>query len=187
MSVTSFWASRDLQRQMAQSTRSGRLAGKRFVDHNDHRDKLWFGGVLNEIEEKVDTLELPQEVDRFFKNNSKAVTENPVVEGLHAISDPSSAITDYLKGNLPLICIRGSLSCAAFHEFKERGVKRLARRYGPSANFKYGDRIQPATEYACDHLLPTSLYGPFFILLTRKLGEYVVGTALKKVGLKKED
>lgn len=47
MSVTSFWASRDLQRQMAQSTRSGRLAGKRFVDHNDHRDKLWFGGVLN--------------------------------------------------------------------------------------------------------------------------------------------
>ena len=47
MSVTSFWLAHDLRRQVTQSSKSGRKAGRQFVKHNKRRDKLWFGGVLD--------------------------------------------------------------------------------------------------------------------------------------------
>ena len=42
---------------------------------------------------------------------------------------------------------------------KERGLKRLARRCGSESRWRHADRIEPATNYACDILLPTALYG----------------------------
>ncbi len=47
MSVTSFYSRRDLRQEMDHSSKSGRLAGRRFIKSNARQDKLWFGGVLD--------------------------------------------------------------------------------------------------------------------------------------------
>ena len=47
MSVTSFYSRRDLRQEMDHSSKSGRLAGRRFIRRNERQDKLWFGGVLD--------------------------------------------------------------------------------------------------------------------------------------------
>lgn len=47
MSVTSFYSRQDLRQEMDHSSKSGRLAGRRFIKSNARQDKLWFGGVLD--------------------------------------------------------------------------------------------------------------------------------------------
>lgn len=179
MSATSFFAGRELRKSTEQA-KLGRRAGRKFVENNERKDKLWFGGALQELQYKVDKTGLPTAAGRLKKSTDKALGDNPVSEGLQAITDPSSWATDYLKGNLPAICLRGSVSLAVFHEFKHRGVKRVARRYSGKSKC-----IQPITNYICDVLLPTPLYGPFFILLMRKGSEWLISKVKTKTGLEK--
>lgn len=179
MSVASFFISRDLRESTTESAKLGRMRSK-FSKNGERREKLWLGGALQDMEVKAEKLGLPDAASRLKKNTDKALGGNPVTGSLQVITDPSSWATDYLKGNLPMICLRGSISVAVFHEFKHRGVKKAAKRYKHTSEY-----VEPITNYVCDVLLPTPLYGPFFILLTRKLSGWVITSTLIKSGLKK--
>lgn len=173
MSLTNLYTCRDVILDSAKWERQADRRQKR-------NEKLWFGGALQDLEGNLESLGLPKAAKSFKKNTDKALSSNPVTGSMQAIADPSSWATDYLKGNLPMMCLRGSFSVAVFHEVKHRGIKRVARRYKYKSKF-----VEPVADYICDVLLPTPLYGPFFILLTRKLNEWVISTTLTKTGIRK--
>lgn len=181
MSTNNFLVGQDIRSQLQHSYKAGRSAGQNFVQQHRHKDKVWFESFSDEVGETVSKLELPKAFEGFAKDVEKVQAENPVAKGLERITDPSSWVTDYLKDNLPLACVKASISCAAYHEVKERGVKPLARR--GNARWQHSEAV---AGYVCDVLLPTPLYGPFFLFLTGKAREWAVGTMLSVVGLRND-
>lgn len=176
MSLTNLYTCRDVILDWEESAKREHQADRR----EKRNEKLWFGGALQDLEGNMESLGLPKAAKDFKKNTDKALSSNPVTGSMQAIVDPSSWAADHLKGNLPMMCLRGSISVAAFHEVKHRGIKGVARRYKHKSKF-----VEPITDYICDVMLPTPLYGPFFILLTRKLNDWVISTTLIKTGIRK--